>query len=264
MVTVDTHCHASPYWFEPIEILLNEMDRNDVDKAVLVQFRGLYDNSYMIESVRRYPGRFSAVVMVDTDRPDAPETLERWVQQGAEGVRLNAVGRSPGDDPVAIWRKAAELGIPVSMHGSLEEYSSSGIEDIIKEFQNLNFLIEHLGWGGIDTSPSRTNYRKVLGLARYGNTLMKVPGLGEICQRPMPFRQPFPFEGNVPALIEMAIDAFGPSRLMWGSDFPPVSQREGYRNALRWPMEHVAFRSEDDKEWVFGKTAMSLWKFGQT
>ena len=79
---------------------------------------------------------------------------------------------------------------------------------------------------------------------------------------PMPFRQPFPFE-SIPPLIEMAIDAFGPSRLMWGSDFPPVASREGYRNALRFPMEHVPFRSETDKEWIFGKTAMSLWKFGE-
>ena len=33
MVVVDTHCHASPYWFEPIEVLLDEMTRNEVDKA---------------------------------------------------------------------------------------------------------------------------------------------------------------------------------------------------------------------------------------
>ncbi len=90
---------------------------------------------------------------------------------------------------------------------------------------------------------------------------MKVPGLGEFCQRPMPFVQPFPFD-QIPPVIEMAIDAFGPQRLMWGSDFPPSASREGYRNALRWPMEHVKYKSEADKEWVFGKTANSIWKFG--
>ena len=55
MVVVDTHCHASPYWFEPIEVLLDEMTRNGVDKAVLIQFRGVFDNSYLIESMRRFP-----------------------------------------------------------------------------------------------------------------------------------------------------------------------------------------------------------------
>ncbi len=90
---------------------------------------------------------------------------------------------------------------------------------------------------------------------------MKVVGLGELCPRPMPFRQPFPFE-NVPPLTEMAIEAFGPQRLMWGSNFPPVAGRgEGYRNALRWPMEHVRFHREEDKEWIFGNTAATLFKF---
>jgi len=262
MVTVDTHCHATPYWFEPIEILLDQMTRNDVDKAALIQIRGMYDNSYLIECMRRFPGRFSVVVIVDTDRPDASETLERWVREGAEGIRLSPTTRSPGRDPLAIWRKATELGIPVSSLGSVEEFASPEFEDIIRQFPNLNIIIEHLGGGGRDTTPPHTKYRRVLGLARYSNTFMKVPGLGELCQRPMPFRQPFPFE-HIPPLIEMAMDAFGPSRLMWGSDFPPVAFREGYRNALRWPMEHVSFRSENDKEWVFGKTAMSLWKFGQ-
>ena len=41
MVVVDTHCHASPYWFEPVEVLLDEMTRSGVDKAALIQFRGV-------------------------------------------------------------------------------------------------------------------------------------------------------------------------------------------------------------------------------
>ena len=260
MVIVDTHCHASPYWFEPVEVLLDEMTRNDVDRAVLIQARGFYDNSYLIECKRRFPGRFSVVVIVDTEVPDAPGTLERWVKEGAAGVRLSPTVRSPGNDPLAIWRKASELGIAVSCLGTLEEFASTQFEEVVKEFPELSVVIEHLGGARPGMALPYAEYRKVLGLARYGNTSMKVPGLGEICTRPMPFVQPFPFE-NVPPFIEMAIDAFGPRRLMWGSDFPPVASREGYRNAFRFPMEHASFRSDDDREWVFGRTALSVWHF---
>jgi predicted TIM-barrel fold metal-dependent hydrolase len=69
---------------------------------------------------------------------------------------------------------------------------------------------------------------------------------------------PFP---QIPPLIEMALAAFGAKRLMWGSDYPPSSVREGYANALKFPMEYVTFKSEEDKEWVFGATANTLWKF---
>ncbi len=260
MVVVDTHCHASPYWFEPIEVLLDEMTRNGVDKAALIQFRGVFDNSYLLECVRRFPGRFSVVAIVDTGRPDAPERLEEWVKQGVEGVRLSPTVRSPGSGPLAIWRKAAELGIVVSSLGTVQEFASPEFENIIQEFPSLNIIIEHLGGGGQDRTPPHGTYRKVLALAKYPNTFMKVPGLGEICPRPMPFIQPMPFP-DIPPLIEMAIEAFGAKRLMWGSDFPPSAGREGYGNTLRLPMEHVKFPSEEDKEWIFGKTATTLWRF---
>ena len=59
----------------------------------------------------------------------------------------------------------------------------------------------------------------------------------------------------------MAYDSFGPQRMMWGSDFPPVSLREGYHNSLRFTMEQMPFCSQEDLEWIFGKTAASVWKF---
>lgn len=264
MEVVDAHCHASRYWYEPVESLLDQMERNGVDKATLVQISGEYDNSYLIECIRRFPGRFSAIGMVDTGKPDAPDRLDEWVKQGMEGIRLKPTAYSPGSDPLAIWRKAADLGIVVSALGSsVDEFSSPQFENVIKELANLKILIEHLGGGGQDTKAPYNKYRRVLALAQYPNTFMKIPPLGEICPRAMPVRKPFPFE-SIPPFIDMAIEAFGARRLMWGSNFPPVSGRgEGYRNALRLPMEYVQFNSEEDKEWIFGKTATTLFRFGE-
>ncbi len=262
MPIVDTHCHATPYWFEPVEILLDQMTRNDVDYAVLIQINGVYDNAYLTECLRRFPGRFSGVGLVDIGSPDALDKLADFPALGLEGVRLNASNRSPGADPLAIWRKADELGLIISCAGQAGEFGSPDFENIVKELPNLKVIIEHLGGGGRDTAPYDA-YHRVLALAQYPNTYMKIPGLGEICARPMPFVQPFPFANNVPPLVEMAVTAFGAQRLMWGSDFPPVAFREGYRNALRWPMEQVSYASEEDKEWIFGKTAASLFRFGR-
>ena len=260
MVVVDTHCHASPVWFQPVETLLSEMNMAGVDKALLVQIRGEYDNSYLVECMRRFPGRFSVVAIIDTDRPNAPEVLEGWLRQGCEGLRLTPSTRSPGRDPLAIWRKAAQLGIAISCGGSLAEFASPQFESLFREFPNMPIIIEHLGGGGTDRSEGWAEYKKVLRLAQYPNAYMKVPGLGELCPRPMPMIQPDPFP-NVPPLIQMALDAFGANRLMWGSDFPPSAAREGYRNTLRFPMGHVRFKSEADKEWVFGGTAATLFRF---
>jgi L-fuconolactonase len=262
MLIVDTHCHALPHWFEPVEVLLHQMNANGVEKATLVQVRGQFDNRYLMKCVRRFPGRFSAVAIVDTERPDAPQTLEGWVREGAEGVRLAPTTRSPGNDPLAIWRKAAELGIPVSSLGNPQGFTSAQFEEVVKELPTLPIIIEHLGGIGRDEAAPYPTFRKILALARYPNTHIKVHGLGEICARPIPFPQPMRFP-TVPPLMQMAYDAFGASRIMWGSDFPPVAGREGYRNALQWTMEHIPFRSDGDKEWIFGKTALSLFKFAK-
>jgi predicted TIM-barrel fold metal-dependent hydrolase len=56
----------------------------------------------------------------------------------------------------------------------------------------------------------------------------------------------------------MAYDAFGPQRMMWGSDFPLVNSREGYPFALKLAMEQFKDKSEDDRAWIFGKTALKV------
>ena len=71
-----------------------------------------------------------------------------------------------------------------------------------------------------------------------------------------------PFD-HMPPLIEMAVAAFGPQRLMWGSDFPHVAEREGYGNCLRLLRQHVQFGEAEDKEWIFGKTAATVFQMGE-
>jgi L-fuconolactonase len=261
VIVVDSHCHALPHWFEPVEVLLHQMNANGVEKATLVQVGGQFDNRYLIECVRRFPERFCAVVLVDADRPDAPETLAHWVGEGAVGLRLfGPAAGSPGSDGLALWGEAAELGVPVTVFGSPDEFLSPWFEHVLTELPNLPVIIEHLGRIGRDEAPPYATFRKLLELARYPNAYMKVHGLGEICPRPMPFPKPMRFP-DIPPFMQMAYEAFGASRIMWGSDFPPVAGREGYRNALQWTMDHIRFRNDVDKELIFGGTALSLFKF---
>jgi len=257
MGVVDAHCHAATFYYEPVESALDTMSRNGVEKAVLIPLSEGVDalNAYLIACMRRFPGRFAVVATVDAHRLDAPARLEEWAQQGVEGVRL-----SPSD-PLALWQKAAELGLVVSLRRRVQDTASDDFRRTVASLPDLKIVIEHLGCRREDTTPPYSMYRRVLALAHYPNTFMKVPGLGEICQRPARFPQPSaPFE-HIPPVIEMAMDAFGARRLMWGSDFPHVAEREGYGNCLRLLMEHVV-KSEEDREWIFSKTAATLFRFG--
>jgi L-fuconolactonase len=258
---IDTHCHAALGWYEPIDVLLGQMDRNGVELAALIQMNGQSDNSYQADCVRRYPDRLRSVVIVDTNRPDAPAELERWVADGATGVRLRPDVRSPGDDPLAIWRKAAELGITVSCGGGRDAFADDAFAAVFEAFPTLPIVIEHLGGlKSTDVDPAGPR-PKMFDLSRFPNAYAKIHGLGEFSQRAQPVREPFPFVEPIAPLIEMAYEAFGPNRLMWGSDYPPVSMREGYGNALKLTMDRLADKSDEERASIFGGVAARLFGF---
>jgi L-fuconolactonase len=258
MLIVDSHCHVSDCWYEPVEVLLGQMDRNGVAHAVLIQMNGQTNNAYQTACVRRYPGRFAPVVIVDTDRPDAIATLGRLADDGASGVRLGPTTRSPGEDPLAIWRATARLGLAVSCGGNAAGFSSPDFAALVAAVPETRIVVEHLGALNQPVDAYQEELRrKVFGLARFSNVSIKIHGLGEFSRRALPVTQPFPFERPVPPLLEEAYAAFGPNRMMWGSDYPPVSGREGYHLALNLTMEQLVGKSEADRAAIFGGTALA-------
>ena len=264
MRIVDTHCHASLAWYEPVESLLFQMDRYGVEHGVLIQVRGQPDNEYQFECVSRYPDRLSSVVVIDTDAPDAPRELERLAERGARGVRFWTDTRSPGDDPLLIWRTAAKLGLSVSCNGSPAAFGSDELAAVVSSLPDLPIVIEHLGGSGRrpDDVPPYTARRSVFALARFPNVYIRIHGLGEFCERALPVRERFPFVEPIPPLLELAYEAFGAGRMMWGSNYPPVSRNEGYGNALRLTLEQFAGQSEEERARIFGGTALELYQIG--
>src|SRR6266508_6004961 len=115
---VDTHVHAGLTKDEPIESLVDQMFRHRVDHAVLVQHAGEFDNSYLIECARRYPGRFAIACLVDVQDAAAADRLTEWVERSpaVQGVRLYAsqlFAGAPG--AAAVWQRADELGLVISV-----------------------------------------------------------------------------------------------------------------------------------------------------
>ena len=262
MMIVDTHCHASLAWFEPVEALIDQMDGNGVRHAVLVQIRGQYNNDYQFECVGRFPNRLVSVVAVNRDAADAEQHLEQLKIRGARGIRLWASWVDEGG--LKLWRAASRLSLPVSCNGSAAEFASTEFSHLVESLPSVPIVIEHLGAstnrdrdGALDDTR-----RKVLALSRFPNTYMKIHGLGEFATRAMPVTDAFPFVHPIPPRLREAYDAFGADRLMWGSNFPPVSGLEGYRNSLRLPMAHFADVSEAERAAIFGGTAARVFGIG--
>ncbi|OGG47808.1 MAG: hypothetical protein A3F84_12760 [Candidatus Handelsmanbacteria bacterium RIFCSPLOWO2_12_FULL_64_10] len=249
MTIVDTHVHVGLKKYEPVEALLDQMNRNRIDKAVLVQYMGNPDNTYMAECMRANPGRFAGVAIVDSTQPDAPERLAYWVREhGMAGVRLS-VGLLEQERP--IWLKAAELGIVVSAAGSLASLASDAFAKFVKDTPDLRFRVEHLGHPDVTEKPPYPTYSRVLKFADHPGATIKLSGMYGYSKVPYPYEDTYPF-------VRAALKAFGPERMAWATDFPPVSAKEGYRNALDLWMTFPGFSSEE-REWIMGKTALKVW-----
>ena len=123
------------------------MDENDVNGAVLIQHGGTYDNEYLLNAAAAHAGRFKVVAMIDPDDTDPTGTLERLAGQGAAGIRLSPSARVRGPDPLALWKKAGELGMTISSLGSAVEFASTEFKRLLDSCPHTSLVIEHLaGW----------------------------------------------------------------------------------------------------------------------
>lgn len=264
MLIVDSHCHTGSNWEEPIETLLYQMNANGVSHIVLIQYEGYYDNSYLIDCSKRYGNRFKAVIMLNPADKSRTKTLERLHKEGASGFRV--LIREEWDANDAVYEVAGKLGMVVSVMGNAEHFADAKFKKLLDRCPDTKFCLEHLcraAKAGTDyAKPPHDGFKAALECAKWPNTTVKVPGLGEIIPRPRPFPagDGCPWT-NIPPLYEMAMEAFGVQRMMWGSNFPPCARLEGYRHALEWVRDYPAFQKGDDVEWIMGKSAAKFWGF---
>lgn len=254
----DTHVHAGLTKYEPVESLVDQMFRHRVDHAVLVQHAGEFDNRYLVECAQRYPGRFAIACLVDATQAGAGDRLAEWVERSPaiQGVRLylgQLFGGAPGAE--AAWQRADELGLNVTVAGSLRDLASPQMREVADRFQRVRLHLEHLAHPDPKEPPPYETYRQALALAEQPHVFLKVSGFYAFTQLAWaPYVDTLRF-------VELALEAFGARRMMWGSDFPPVSGREGYHNTVRFAMREIPLSSAEDRAYLLGRTALGQWRF---
>jgi predicted TIM-barrel fold metal-dependent hydrolase len=265
---VDSHLHVwsedrqqyprsdTPYR-APVELLLDYLDEAGVDHAVIVlpmYYR--YDNRILADTLRAYPRRFAGVGVIDPRGPDAAGRLHRLVHEdGIRGVRLRATIEEDAFTPEAtdaLWRAATELRVPVCLLGRPQHVRA--MRAMVERHPEAITVIDHFAnipaADGVQSEPFRT----FLSLAEFPNVYIKLSGLHYWGggRYPYPLARP---------LIRAALDAFGPARTMWGSDWPHVLFGCGYIRCLNFVRRELPWLSKDERAQILGGTALKLWSF---
>jgi len=249
---IDTHCHAGINWFEPIENLIYQMDSNQIEKAVLIQHKGS-TNDYLYDCKKKYSEKFSIVASINWDS-NFEAQLNEFTSRGVSGVRVylnfSEIFKNKGNE---FFQNCSERNLVISLASNLETFSSINFKNVVLNNNDTIFVIEHLASAGnISLSNKNINdlFRKVLSLSNNDNLYMKIPGLGELNMRPEILNNDYPFTEDKSGLIKKTLNSFSSNNLMWGSDYPPVSNREGYRNSLNG-IYNLSFLNKIDRENIF-------------
>jgi L-fuconolactonase len=238
------------------EMLLELMRANGVARTVLIQviyYR--WDNSYAADALRRYPQYFRGVARVNPESPDAPDNLSRLVQdQGFQGVRLSPAGDAAGDwirGPLMppLWKRCRDL--QASMNILTDIGRMPDIAVLTEKFPDLTVVIDHMADCPADQPEE---LKKLLALARFPKVFVKVSHTWSVSKQPYPYR-------DAQDQVKRLYDAFGPQRLMWGTDWPMVEAHCGYAKALAMVRDEMKFLNDDDKSWMLSRTVERVWKF---
>jgi L-fuconolactonase len=269
-VIVDAHLHVwqamptypnpagtivSPLSDVPVELLMEYMTEHGVDRAVLVQ--PMYpgeDNSYVANCAAAQPDRFKAVCVVDPREPGAADRLEYWVREhGCKGLRLRprliAESTTFGDPSThSLWERAQALQVVVNLLANQEHVAT--VASLAQRFPNVPIVVDHMAHP--DVSAGVAGLRGLLDLAQYPNLYVKPTGYYYYS------RQPYPY-ADCQDLFRAVYDRFGPTRLIWGSDFPHVLLKSGYRRNMLLQQRAYSFLVQGDLDLIMGENAARLY-----
>jgi len=238
------------------ETLLKLMEASGVLHTVIIQFIGYrWDNTYARDTIRRYPDKFLGVARVNPESPAAPDDLSRLVKEdGFRGVRISPAGNASGDwigGPLMppLWRRTQELKVPMTVLTSTTRLPQVG--KLIEPFPDLDVVIDHMA----DCPPDRPDeLKKLLDLARYPRVYVKISHTWSLSKQPYPYP-------DTHHQVKKLYDAFGPRRLMWGTDWPLVERHCGYAKALALVRDEMKFLNDEDKRWMLAGTIERVWPF---
>jgi len=175
------------------------------------------DNRYIIDAAKLFPDRMTAVIIIDPDEAGTLDLIRDAAKNGAVGIRFFGVGveekaewmSSPASEEV--WQLADELGLVVTIEGP-----ASGRDELIPvvtamadKFPDLPIVLDHVFMPDV-TQPNFGIGANFEPLAARKNISVKFTALNMDVIRE---------EGLAPEkVLRRTVDAFGPDRVMWGSD----------------------------------------------
>jgi len=237
---VDTHAHVfsrtlqfahgrryTPQYDATLDAYIGNLDTHGIDKGVLVQpsFLGT-DNGYMLAAIARKPERLRGVAVLEPGTSN--KVFQALSRQGVVGLRYNLVGRDPGLPLEPHYRDLTRTAVRHDWHVEVH-VPARHLPPLLDDFGELGatVVVDHFGLPGPDCSVGDPGFQDLLKRGKASEAPV-------FCKLSAPYRQG---GGPVTDYALALLDALGPDRLLWGSDWP-------------WTQHETAHRFDQCAEWL--------------
>jgi L-fuconolactonase len=250
----------------PVELLEREQRDAGVDGALLVPLGP--EDGYVSRVAGSDRGRFAAIASEAPGEDDPERVAERLDAGGFSGLRKFGLAGDLADRPpwLLVLERLAADGRVLWLYPRAEHLPS--VAAVAEKIPELRVVLNHtgftqagighddLGRPRIDSPVPQPHEAQVLALSRHPNVSVVLSGAYGFSHEEYPYP-------DVAEVVRRVADAFGTERLMWGSDFPWIVDRPGYRACLALIDHHLPGLSPAERAAVLGDNLRRILRWGK-
>lgn len=226
-----------------------------VERACLIQTTTFYgfDNRYLVDAAKASKGWAVGVCTLNPDDTHSPGLLQHYSKHyNVRGMRSIPAKDGRLDHPGVreLWKTASDSGLVINVLVSRDK--TQELDGMLGAFPHLRVVLDHCL--NLKRGP---DYDAILGdvlrLGKRKNLHAKLTFLATGSD------EPYPCEAMHKACLQI-VDAYGPERCIWGSDFPNAlwTPKVKYGEYLKIFREILPL-SGPARDQVLGGTAARLW-----
>jgi L-fuconolactonase len=233
------------------------LDAQGVDGCIAIQARAdEAETDFLLELARSHDWIVAVVGWVDLRAEDLEARLERWAASPALAGFRHLLQDDP-DVAATLADTRFNLGVKrLQAQGHVYEVLVRGATQLAKTHDfcarhDRHWLVlDHLGKPAIGGNEDAEWRNALMSLAAMPHVLCKVSGLvTEVTSQSID-------EAVVRRYLDTALELFGPSRLLFGSDWPVCLLRASYAGACRIIQDWTAALGPNEQSRIWGGNAV--------
>jgi L-fuconolactonase len=241
------------------EDLKPELDDNDFHGSVAVQARQTIEETrWLLELAERSPSILGVVGWADLRSPDIRSQL-KMLACNPKLVGIRHIVQSEPDDRFLLQ--------PEFLRGisALEEFDLAYdiliypkhlpiASEFVERFPRQRFVLDHLAKPPIKSGEIDTWAQGIRRLAEFPNVFCKLSGL--VTEADWQHWQP----AQIIPFLDVAVESFGPDRLMIGSDWPVCLVAAPYARTMNVVKTYLMTQEPEWQDAVLGDNAQKFWR----